>query len=57
MGVSDMMGLGRTLAEVLEVHKLVVPLCDDPDGVFDECNDDEEAADGREVSVDAVLDL
>lgn len=35
----------------MQVEQLVVPLCYYSEGVLDEGHDDEEAADGREVTV------
>jgi hypothetical protein len=34
----------------MEVEKLVAPLCYDADGIFEEGDDDEEAADCWEIS-------
>lgn len=38
------------MAVVVQVRELVGPLCDNAQGIFEEGNDDEEAADAREVS-------
>ena len=42
---------GRTVTEIMEVDELVVPLCEDADGVLDEGNDDKEAANGGEIAI------
>ena len=40
-----------TVSEVFQVDQLVVPLCDNSDCIFDECDHDQESSDSREVSV------
>lgn len=40
-----------TVTEIVEVDQLVIPLCDNAQGVFEESDDNEESADRREVSV------
>lgn len=42
------------MAVVVEVRELVGPLCDNAQGIFEESNDDEEAADAREVSTGRI---
>lgn len=42
---------GRTLAEVPEVEQLVIPLCYDPNSIFNEGNDDQETSDSRQISL------
>ena len=44
--------IGRLTASVFpKVGELVAPLCEDPEGVFEEGHDNEEAANGREIAV------
>lgn len=38
----------------MQVRELVGPLCDNAQGIFEEGNDDEEAADAREVSTGGI---
>ena len=40
-----------TMPEIFQVKKLVVPLCDDSNGIFDKSYHDEEASYGGEISV------
>jgi hypothetical protein len=40
-----------TLPVVVKVEELIVPLGHDADGIFEKCNDDEESAHGREVTM------
>jgi hypothetical protein len=39
----------------VQIEQLIVPLGDDAEGVFEESDDDEEAANGGQVSVMGVL--
>lgn len=38
------------MLEIFEVEQLIMPLCNDSEGIFEEGNDDEEAADCWQVS-------
>ena len=42
----------QTVSEVSQVDQLVAPLCDYPQSIFDEGDDDEEAADHGQVTVE-----
>jgi hypothetical protein len=50
-GSGSPVGGSRTVAVVVQVEELVVPLCYYSDDVLDEGYDDEEAADGWQVTV------
>jgi hypothetical protein len=38
--------------EVMEIDELVVPLCEDADGILEEGDDDKEAANGGEIAIE-----
>jgi hypothetical protein len=40
---------------IVEICELVVPLCHYAERVFEECYDDEEAADAREVPIECNI--
>lgn len=41
----------RTVSVVVEVGELVAPLCDDAEGIFEESDHDEEAADCGQIAI------
>jgi len=54
----------REIPMLVQIPELVTPLCDNPKGILEESDDDEEATEGREVrperlgiNLDVVFDL
>lgn len=47
---------GRNVAVVLQVKQLIGPLSDDTESIFEEGNDDQETANGREIGLDRLAD-